>query len=46
MSREGQVERAQRNAGPVDLVDIAGGERERDGPGKVDGGVFQLAVDE
>ena len=46
VAREGQVERAQRNAGPVELVDIAGGERERDGPRQVDGGVFELAVDE
>ena len=46
MAREGQVDRAQRNAGPVELVDIASGERERHGPREVDGGIFQLAVDE
>ena len=46
VARKGEVERAQRNAGLVKLVDVAGGERERHGPRKVDGGVFQLAVDE
>ena len=46
MAREGEVERAQCNAGLVKLVDIAGGEGEGDGPRKIYGGVFQLAVDE